>query len=104
MVPPPFKGPLELFNNISDVAVVRFHPRHIPQTLTTTPQKYIDNEEELQHIMEQLSARLVEVESILLESNNHDNDVVNSSQQLAEYVTIYAESTVSLTPMFAGWW
>jgi predicted metal-dependent hydrolase len=104
MVPPPFKGPLELFNNISDVAVVRFHPRHIPQSLTTTPQKYIDNEEELQHIMEQLSARLVEVESILLESNNHDNDVVNSSQQLAEYVTIYAESTVSLTPMFAGWW
>jgi predicted metal-dependent hydrolase len=104
MVPPPFNNPLELFNTISDVAVVRFHPRHIPQTLTTTPQKYIDNEEELQHIMEQLSARLVEVESILLESNNHDNDVVNSSQQLAEYVTIYAESTVSLTPMFAGWW
>lgn len=104
MVPPPFKGPLELFNNISDVAVVRFHSQHIPRTLTTTPQKYIDNEEELQHAMEQLSARLVEVESILLESNNHDNDVVNSSQQLAEYVTIYAESTVSLTPMFAGWW
>ena len=54
--------------------------------------------------MEQLSDRLVEVESILLESNNHDNDVVKSSQQLAKYVTIYAGSTVSLTPMFAGWW
>ena len=52
--------------------------------------------------MEQLSARLVEVNSLLLESNNHDMDVINSSQQLAEYVTIYAESTVSLTPLFAG--
>ena len=104
MVPPPFKGPLELFNNISDVAVVRFHSQHISRTLTTTPQKYIDNEEELQHAMEQLSARLVEVNRILLESNDHDNDVVNSSQQLAKYVTIHAESTVSLTPMFAGWW
>ena len=54
--------------------------------------------------MEQLSARLVEVNSILLDSNNHDVDVVNSSQQLAKYVTISAESTVSLIPMFAGWW
>ena len=52
--------------------------------------------------MQQLSARLVEVNSLLLESNNHDMDVVNSSQQLAGYVTIYAESTVSLTPLFAG--
>lgn len=84
MVPEPFKGPLELFSAISDVAVVRFHPQHIPRTLTITPQKYIDNEEELQYAMEQLSARLVEVNSLLLESNNHDIDVVNSSQQLAE--------------------
>ena len=104
MVPLPFNSPLELFNNISDVAVVRYHSQHIPRTLTTTPQKYIDNEEELQHTMEQLSARLVEVNSILLESDNHDIDVFNSSQQLAEYVTIYAESTVLFTPMFAGWW
>ena len=104
MVPEPFKGPLELFNTISDVAVVRFHSQHISRTLTTTPQKYIDNEEELQRAMEQLSARLVEVNSILLESNEHDIDVDNSSQQLAEYVTIHAESIVSLTPMFAGWW
>ena len=104
MVPPPFKLPLQVFNAISDVAVVRFHSQHIPRTLTTTPQKYINNEEELQRAMEQLSARLVEVESILLESDNHDIDIVNSSQKLAQYVTIYAESTVSLTPMFAGWW
>jgi hypothetical protein len=86
------------------VAVVRFHPWHIPRTLTITPQKYIDNEGELQHAMEQLSDRLVEVNSLLLESSNHDIDVVNSSQRLAEYVTIYAESTVSLTPLVAGWW
>ena len=104
MVPPPFNSPLELFNNISDVAVVRFHSQHIPRTLTTTPQKYIDNEEELQDTMKQLSARLAEVNSILLESNEHDIDVDNSSQQLAEYVTIRAESTVSLIPMFADWW
>ena len=84
--------------------MVRFHSQHISRTLTNTPQKYIDNEEELQRVMEQLSDRLVEVESILLESNNHDNDVVKSSQQLAKYVTIYAGSTVSLIPMFAGWW
>ena len=103
MVPPPFKVPLELFNTISDVAVVRFHSQDIPRTLTTTPQKYIDNEEELQHALEQLSARLVEVNSILLESNNHDNDVINSSQQLAQYVTIYTQSTISLTPVFTGW-
>ena len=104
MVPEPFKGPLQLFNAISDVAVVRFHPQHILRMLTTTPQKYIDNEEELRHAMEQLSARLVEVNRLLLESNNHDIDVVNSSQQLAEYATIYAESDISLTPLFAGWW
>ena len=104
MVPPPFNGPLELFNNISDVAVVRFHPQDIPRTLTTTPQKYIDNEKELQDAMDQLSAHLVEVNSILLESDEHDIDVDNSSQQLAEYVTIHAESTVSLIPMFADWW
>ena len=104
MVPPPFKGPLDLFNTISDVAVVRFHSQHIPRTLTNTPQKYIDNEEELQYTMKQLSDRLVEVNSILLENDNHDNDIVKSSQQLAKYVTIYAGSTVSLTPMFAGWW
>ena len=30
MVPPPFNGPLELFNTISDVAMVRFHSQHIP--------------------------------------------------------------------------
>ena len=104
MVPPPFKVPLEVFNAISDVAVVRFHSQHIPRTLTTTPQKYIDNEKELQDAMDQLSVHLVEVNSILLESDEEDIDVVNSSQQLAEYVTIYAQSTLSLTPMFAGWW
>ena len=104
MVPGPFNVPLDIFNVISDVAVVRFHSQDIPRTLTTTRQKYIDNEKELQDAMEQLSARLVEVESILLESNNHDHDVVISSQQLAEYVTIHAESIVSLTPMLAGWW
>ena len=54
--------------------------------------------------MDQLSAHLVEVNSILLESDEQDIDVDNSSQQLAEYVTIYAQSTVSLTLMFAGWW
>ena len=104
MVPEPFKSPIELFNTISDVAVVRFHTQHIPRSLTITPQKYIDNEEKLQDAMEQLSACLVEVNSLLLESNNYDSDVVKSSKQLAEYVTIYAESTVSLTPLFAGWW
>ena len=104
MVPMPFNSPLGLFNNISDVAVVRFRSQHIPRTLTTTPQKYIDNEEELQDTMKQLSDRLEEVNSILLESDNHDIDVINSSQKLAQYVTIYAESAVSLTPMFAGWW
>lgn len=105
MVPVPFKGPLELFNAISDVAVVRLHPQHIPRTLTITHQKYIDNEEKLKDTMKQLSARLVEVNSLLLlESNNCDIGVNKSAQQLAEYVTIYAESTVSLTPLFAGWW
>ena len=54
--------------------------------------------------MEQLSDRLKEVNNILIDSDKHDIDVVNSSQKLTEYVTIYAESTVSLTPMFAGWW
>ena len=54
--------------------------------------------------MDQLSVHLEEVNSILLESDEHDIDVVTSSQQLAEYVTVYAESTVSLTQMFAGWW
>jgi hypothetical protein len=83
--------------------VVRFHPQHIPRMLTITPQKYIDNEEKLQDAMKQLSARLVEVNN-LLEGNNYDIDVVKSSQQLAEYVTIHAESTVSLTPLFAGYW
>ena len=104
MVPEPFKGSIELFNATPDVAVVCFYLQHIPRTLTIIPQKYIDNEEELQHVMEQLSARLVEVNSLLLEGINHDIDVINSSQQLAKYVTIYAESTVSLTPLFAGWW
>ena len=104
MVPGPFNVPLKLFNAISDVAVVRFHSHHIPRTLTTTPQKCIDNEKELQDAMDQLSAHLVEVNSILLESDEHDINVDNSSQQLAEYVTIRAESTVSLIPMFADWW
>ena len=84
--------------------MVRFHSQHISRTLTNTPQKYIDNEEELQRVMEQLSDRLKEVNNILIDSDKHDIDVVNSSQKLTEYVTIYAESTVSLTPMFAGWW
>lgn len=88
MIPEPFKGPLELFNIISDVAVVRLHPQHIPRTLTITPQKYIDNKEELQYLMEQLSARLVEVNSLLLENNYHDQAVVDSGRRLAEYVTI----------------
>lgn len=102
MIPEPFKVPLQLFNAISDVAVVGFHPQLIPRVLTITPQKYIDNEEKLRDAMEQLLARLVEVNSLLLEGNNYDIDLVKSSQQLAEYVMIYAESTVSLTQLFAG--
>jgi hypothetical protein len=84
MVPEPFKGPLELFNTISDVAVVCLHPQHLPRALTIGLQKYIDNEEKITDAMEQLSARLVEVNRILLESDNYDIDVTQSSEQLAK--------------------
>ncbi|KAJ7301323.1 hypothetical protein DFH08DRAFT_993900 [Mycena albidolilacea] len=69
IVPQPFKGPLELFNAISDVAV-----------------KYIDNEEKLKDAIEKLSARLVEVNSLLLESDSYNIDITESSQQLARLV------------------
>ncbi|KAJ6565203.1 hypothetical protein DFH09DRAFT_470836 [Mycena vulgaris] len=69
IIPQPFKGPLELFNAISDVAV-----------------QYIDNEEKLKDAMAQLSARLVEVNGALSESDNYGIDVVQSSQQLAALV------------------
>ncbi|KAJ6536179.1 hypothetical protein B0H19DRAFT_1382912 [Mycena capillaripes] len=73
IVPEPFKGPLELFNAISDVAA-----------------KYIDNEEKLRDSMERLSARLVEVNSVLLECDSYNIDIAESSQQLARLVVAEA--------------
>ncbi|KAJ7839025.1 hypothetical protein B0H14DRAFT_2588208 [Mycena olivaceomarginata] len=76
IVPEPFKGPLELFNAISNVAA--------------HSQKYIDNEEKLKDAIEKLSARLVEVNSLLLESDNYNIDITESSQQLARLVVAEA--------------
>ncbi|KAJ7821934.1 hypothetical protein B0H14DRAFT_3732834 [Mycena olivaceomarginata] len=73
IVPEPFKGPLELFNAISDVAA-----------------KYIENEEKLKDAIEKLSARLVEVNSLLLESDSYNIDITESSQQLARLVVAEA--------------
>ncbi|KAF8130023.1 hypothetical protein K438DRAFT_2135743, partial [Mycena galopus ATCC 62051] len=73
IVPEPFKGPLELFNAISDVAA-----------------KYIDNEEKLKDAIEKLSARLVEVNSLLLEGDSYNIDITESSQQLARLVVAEA--------------
>ncbi|KAJ7841096.1 hypothetical protein B0H14DRAFT_3694974 [Mycena olivaceomarginata] len=73
IVPQPFRGPLELFNAISDVAA-----------------KYIDNEEKLKNAIEKLSARLVEVNSLLLESDSYNIDITESSQQLASLVVAEA--------------
>ncbi|KAJ7197981.1 hypothetical protein GGX14DRAFT_573822 [Mycena pura] len=69
IVPEPFKGPLELFNAISDVAA-----------------RYIDNEEKLKDAIEKLSARLVEVNSLLLQSDSYNIDITESSQRLARLV------------------
>ncbi|KAJ7204176.1 WD40 repeat-like protein [Mycena pura] len=73
IVPEPFKGPLELFNAISDVAA-----------------KYIDNEKKLKDAIEKLSARLVEVNSLLLQSDSYNIDITESSQQLARLVVAEA--------------
>ncbi|KAJ7802347.1 hypothetical protein B0H13DRAFT_1931915, partial [Mycena leptocephala] len=64
IVPEPFKGPLELFNTISDVAA--------------------------------LSARLVEVNSLLLESDSYNIDITESSQQLARLVVAEAHKMDSI--------
>ncbi|KAF7368441.1 WD40 repeat-like protein [Mycena venus] len=73
MVPEPFKGPLELFNTISDVAV-----------------RYIENEETLKSAMKELSDRLVEANSVLLEADNYDIDIVENGRQLAKLIVAEA--------------
>ncbi|KAF7374082.1 WD40 repeat-like protein [Mycena sanguinolenta] len=69
MLPDPFKTPLELFNAVSTVAV-----------------KNIDNKEKLRDAMNRLSARLVEVNSILIEVDNYDGAVIDSGNELAQVV------------------
>ncbi|KAF7351570.1 hypothetical protein MSAN_01589500 [Mycena sanguinolenta] len=69
LVPSPFDTPIKLFNAVSDVIV-----------------ENMDNKEKLKDAMDQLSARLVEVNSIILESNEYDDAVVESGTELARFV------------------
>ncbi|KAJ6524872.1 WD40 repeat-like protein [Mycena vulgaris] len=85
MVPKPFDSPLTIFNAISDAA-----------------EKYIDNEERLKDMIEQLSSCLEEVNRGLLRSEDYGDDFVKSSEQLAKLIVdealeIHNMQSLSLT-------
>ncbi|KAJ7651030.1 hypothetical protein FB45DRAFT_889395 [Roridomyces roridus] len=68
-VPEPFNTPFEIFNTILDVAV-----------------EYMENKEAVEDALVKLSARLVEVERVLLDSEKYNIDITASSKELADLV------------------
>ncbi|KAJ7651049.1 hypothetical protein FB45DRAFT_997746, partial [Roridomyces roridus] len=68
-VPEPFNTPFEIFNTISDVAV-----------------EYMENKEAVEDALVKLSAQLVEVEGVLLDSEKYNIDITTSSKELADLV------------------